>query len=110
MFQNCINNILAPYLDCFCTVYLDDTLLYLDTFNEYQYYICLVMDTFARVCLHLKPTKYIFHCQELKCFGSIISIQGIKIVPEIFYAIQDGEGHTNMKDIHIFLGFANFYH
>jgi hypothetical protein len=34
-FQNFINDILAPYLNRFCTMYLDDTLIYSDTFEEY---------------------------------------------------------------------------
>jgi hypothetical protein len=35
-FQNYINNILAPYLDHFCTAYLNDTLIYSDNFEEHQ--------------------------------------------------------------------------
>jgi hypothetical protein len=35
-FQNYINNILVPYLDHFCTTYLDDTLIYCDNFEKHQ--------------------------------------------------------------------------
>jgi hypothetical protein len=38
-FQNYINNILAPYLDYCCTAYLDDTLTYLDNFEEHQQHV-----------------------------------------------------------------------
>jgi hypothetical protein len=60
-FQNYINNILAPYLDYFCTTYLDDTLIYSDNFEEHQQYICLVLDAVAKAGLHLKPEKCEFH-------------------------------------------------
>jgi uncharacterized membrane protein len=39
MLQNCINNILAPDLDCFCVAYLDDTLIHSDNFEEYQQHV-----------------------------------------------------------------------
>jgi hypothetical protein len=35
IFQNYINDVLVPYLDRFCTTYLDDTLIYLDNFAEH---------------------------------------------------------------------------
>jgi hypothetical protein len=57
IFQNYINDILAPYLDRFCATHLDDTLIYSDNFEEHQQYVCLVLNTFAKVGLHLKPTK-----------------------------------------------------
>jgi hypothetical protein len=60
-FQNYIKDILAPYLDHFCNTYLDDTLIYLDNFEEHQQHICLVLDSFAKVGLHLQPEKCEFH-------------------------------------------------
>jgi hypothetical protein len=62
IFQNFINDILAPYLDRFCTTYLDDTLIYADTFEEHQEYINLVLEAFEKAGLYLKPEKYEFHC------------------------------------------------
>jgi hypothetical protein len=56
-FQNYINDILAPYLDCFCATYLDDTLIYSNNVEEHQQYVCLVLDAFAKAGLHLKPEK-----------------------------------------------------
>jgi hypothetical protein len=35
-FQNYINDVLAPYVDHFCTAYLNDTLIYSDNFEEHQ--------------------------------------------------------------------------
>jgi hypothetical protein len=60
-FQNYNNDILGPYLDHFCTSYLDDTLIYCDNFEKYQRHIHLVLDAFAKVGLYLKPKKCKFH-------------------------------------------------
>jgi hypothetical protein len=109
-FQNCINNILTPYLDRFCTVYLDDMLIYSDTFEEYQEHVNLVLEAFEKAGWHLKPEKYELHCQEVKYLGLIISIEGIKMDPEKITTVQDGEATRNLKDVRAFLGFANFYH
>jgi hypothetical protein len=108
-FQNYINDILAPYLDRFCTAYLDDTLIYSDNLEEHQQHICLVLDAFAKAGLHLKPKKCEFHQQEVKYLGLIIITEGIKMDPEKIRAMQDWEPPSNLKDIRAFLGFANFY-
>jgi hypothetical protein len=108
-FQNYINDVLAPYLDRFCTAYLDDTLIYSDNFEEHQQHVRLVLDAFAKACLHLKPEKREFHQQEVKYLGLIISTEGIKMDPEKIRAMQDWEPPSNLKDVRALLGFANFY-
>jgi hypothetical protein len=108
-FQNYINDILASYLDYFCTAYLDDTLIYSDNFEEHQQHVRLVLDAFAKAGLHLKPKKCEFHQQEVKYLGLIISIEGIKMDPEKICAMQDWEPPSNLKDVRTLLGFANFY-
>jgi hypothetical protein len=57
-FQNFMNDVLAPYLDRLCTAYLDDTLIYSDTFEEHQEHVNLVLEAFEKAGLHLKPEKY----------------------------------------------------
>jgi transposase InsO family protein len=108
-FQNYINDVLAPYLDCFCTAYLDDTLIYSDNFEEHQQHVRLVLDAFAKAGLHLKPKQCEFHQQEVKYLGLIISMEGIKMDPEKIRTVQDWEPPSNLKDVRAFLGFANFY-
>jgi hypothetical protein len=108
-FQNYINDVLAPYLDRFCTAYLDDTLIYSDNFEEHQQHVRLVVDAFAKAGLHLKPEKCEFHQQEVKYLGLIISTEGIKMDPEKSHAIQDWEPPSHLTDVCAFLGFANFY-
>jgi hypothetical protein len=109
IFQNYMNDVLGPYLDCFCTACLDDTLIYSDNFEEHQHHVRLILDTFAKAGLHLKPEKCEFHQQEVKHLGLIISMEGIKMDPEKIRAVQDWEPPSNLKDVRAFLGFANFY-
>jgi hypothetical protein len=108
-FQNFINDVLAPSLDRFCTAYLNDTLIYSDTFEEHQEHVNRVLEAFEKAGLHLKPEKCEFHCEEVKYLGLIISMEGIKMDPEKITAVQDWEAPRNLKDVRAFLGFANFY-
>jgi hypothetical protein len=109
-FQNYINDVLAPYLDHFCTAYLDITLFYSDNFEGHQQHVYLVVDAFAKVGLHLKPEKCEFHHQQVRYLGLIISMEGIKMDLQKIHAMQDWEPPSNLKDVHVFLGFANFYY
>jgi hypothetical protein len=108
-FQNYINDVLAPYLDHYCTTYLDDTLIYSDNFEDHQQHVRLVLDAFTKAGLHLKPEKCKFHQQEVKYLRLIISMEGIKMDPEKIRAVQDWEPPSNLKDVRAFLGFANFH-
>jgi hypothetical protein len=109
-FQNYINDVVAAYLDRFYTAYLNDTLIYSDNFEEHQQYIYLVLNAFAKAGLYLKPKKCEFHQQEVKYLGLINSMEGIKMDSEKVHTMQDWEPPSNLKDIHIFLGFTNFYY
>jgi hypothetical protein len=105
-----INDVLVCYLDRSCITYLNDTLIYLDAFEEHQEYVVQVLEAFAKASLHLEPEMFEFHHREVKYLGLIISTEGIKMDPEKIRAVQDWESPRNLKDILSFLGFANFYH
>jgi hypothetical protein len=108
-FQNYINEVLALYLKHFCTTDLDDPLIYSDNIQEYQQYVCLVLDTFTMAGLCLKPEQCQFYHQEVKYLGLIITTEGIKIDLQKIHAAQDWEPPSNLNDIPTLLGFANFY-
>jgi hypothetical protein len=70
----------------------------------------LVLDTFAKAGLYLKPKKSKFHYQEVKYLGLIISTEGIKLDPKKICTMLDWEPPSNLKDAYVFLGFAYFYY
>jgi hypothetical protein len=53
IFQTFISDVLTPYLEPFCTAYLDNMLIYSDTFEEYQEYVNLVLEAFDKAGLLL---------------------------------------------------------
>ena len=76
-FQRFINDVLHPFLDAFCTAYLDDILIYSETLEEHQAHIKKVLEALFKVGLHLKPEKCEFHKTEVKYLGLIISVESV---------------------------------
>jgi len=108
-FQRFINNILHPFLDNFCTAYLDNILIYSETLAEHKVHIKKVLEVLAKAGLHLKPEKCEFYKTEVRYLGLILSNDSIKIDPEKIEVVTKWESPRNLRDIRAFLGFANFY-
>src|SRR5688500_14260876 len=59
--------------------------------------------------LKAKISKCEFHKSEVEFLGFIISNKGISMDPKKVQAIQEWKSPTSVRDIQVFLGFANFY-
>lgn len=108
-FQDFMNTVLQGYLDEFCTVYLDDILIYSKNEKEHINQVRKVMKRLEEHNLRLRPEKCEFHQEEVEFLGSRISARGITMDPEKVRAIQEWETPGTVKDLQSFLGFANFY-
>ncbi|KAH0607354.1 uncharacterized protein H6S33_002388 [Morchella sextelata] len=82
-FQHFINDCVRDYLDMFCTAYLDDILIYSDTFEEYQLHVKKVLEALQR--------------------------NGVLLKPEKLETVKNWTVPKTVKDVQAFLGFANFY-
>ncbi|KAG0161663.1 hypothetical protein PDIDSM_2095 [Penicillium digitatum] len=85
-FQRFINDTLREYLDCFCTAYLDDILIYSRTRAEHIEHVRKVLQRLREAGLFAKLSKCEFCVSETKFLGIIIGEDGIP-----------------------FIGFGNFY-
>ena len=65
-FQKFINDTLRPYLDIFCTVYLDNILVYSNTLDEHKIHVRRILEALSSAGLLVKPEKCEFHHQEVK--------------------------------------------
>ena len=88
-FQHFINDVLHPFLDAFCTAYLDDILIYSKTLAEHQAHVKKVLEALSKIGLHLKPEQYEFHKTEVKYLGLIISADGVKMNPKKVRAVVE---------------------
>ena len=70
---------LWEYLNRFCTVYLDDILIYNNNLREHKEHVQLVLTKLCEFDIQADVDKCKFHVIETKYLGLIISTKGIKI-------------------------------
>ena len=104
-----MNDVLRPFLDIFCTAYLDDILIYSETLYEHKEHVRSVLNALRGAGLQLDVDKCEFHQTEVTYLGYVVGVDGIRMDPKKVQAIVDWEYPSNVKDVRAFLGFANFY-
>ena len=109
-FQGYINKILAEKLDVFVIVYLDDILIY--TKNESENHVQAVrwvLDQLRNFLLYANLKKCRFHQEKVQFLGYIVFLRGICMKDERIKAVKQWPEPKSVRDIQVFLGFANFY-
>jgi hypothetical protein len=104
-----MNDILFDYLDDFCTVYLDDILIYSDNELEHEIHVKKVLQRLCDTGLQVDLKKCEFHVTRTKYLGFIITTEGIEVDLEKVSAITNWKALYSIKGIQSFLGFCNFY-
>ncbi len=69
----------------------------------------MVLEQLRKHGLYANLKKCRFHEDEVRFLGFVVSAQGIKMEEERIEAIQDWPEPQSVRDIQVFLGFANFY-
>jgi hypothetical protein len=78
-FQHFINDTLRLYLDLFCTVYIDDILVYSNTLAEHKRHVRLVLKAIEEASLQLNVDKSEFHKSKVTYLEYVISTNRICI-------------------------------
>ena len=109
-FQGYINKILAEKLDIFVIVYLDDILIYIeDQERGHVEVVRWVLDILRKNGLFANLKKCRFHKDEVRFLGYVVSSQGIRMEDERIEAVRNWPEPKSVRDIQVFIGFANFY-
>ena len=88
-FQNYINKTIYEYFDVFCSVYLNDVLIYSDDENKHTDQILKILHQFQKQDLHLDIDKYKFDSREMKYLDLIVTFNDVKMNSEKVKAIQN---------------------
>ena len=88
-FQSYINETIHEYLDVFCSVYLNDILIYSNDENEHTDQILKILCQLQEQDLHLDIDKCEFDSKKVKYLDLIVTSDDVKMNSEKMKAIQN---------------------
>jgi hypothetical protein len=81
-FQSVMNSILAPYLDRFVLVYLDDILIYSKSVSEHLEHLRTVLTVLREQKFYCKKSKCLFAAEEVEYLGHLLTPHGVRVDPK----------------------------
>ncbi len=103
-------HILQPFTNSFVVVYLDDTLIFNQSWEERLHHIQQVLQTLGQHKLCANLEKCTFGMTQVQYLGYIIDEQGVHVDPTKIQVIQNWPALTTLTELRSFLGLTNFYH
>jgi transposase InsO family protein len=108
-FQNKMNIIFANYIGKFMFVYIDDLIVYSNTFEEHLEHLRKIFETLAECNLMTNINKCHFCVKEVKILGKIISEKGIGADPELIKAMLEFPRPETKAKLRSFLAMVGHY-
>ena len=90
--------------------YMDDLLIFSDDPEVHRLCTLHVLQCMKELSLPLKLEKCHFNLPEVEYLGMVIRKNTIEMDPVKVKGIKEWPVPMKVKDVHFFLGFANFYH
>ena len=108
-FQIFINVTLREYLNKFCTIYVDDILIYNNTRKKHVKQMRKILHKLKKAELYLNIDKCEFFVHEIKYLRLIIITSNIKMNSRKIEIIVNWKFSRCLKNVQTFLDFVNFY-
>jgi len=108
-FQALINTMLREFLDHGVVVYLDDILIYSKTMEEHEALVKQVLARLERHHLAVSLKKSLFHGDTVEFLGYMVGRTSVTMSEKNIESILNWKAPWLVKDVQIFIGFANFY-
>lgn len=109
-FQAYVNAALDPLINKIVVAYLDDLLVFSDTYEQHLLDLEAVMSKLKEAKLRVKESKCQFVQTKVSYLGFRIGEGLIEADPERFTALHNWPTPVNLKQVMRFIGFVNFYH
>jgi RNase H-like domain found in reverse transcriptase/Reverse transcriptase (RNA-dependent DNA polymerase)/Integrase zinc binding domain len=108
-FQYFMNDSFQDMVNLFVIVYLDDILIFSDLLGEHCGHVRRVLQRLHERNLCAKISKCTFHMDTIEYLRFIITLAGVHMDPAKFNAVLSWPTPCSVRDVQLFLGFANFY-
>ena len=109
VFQRVMNKVLAKFLWLFMLVYIDDIVVYSQTFNHHVQHLDSVLGAITQANITLSPPKCHISYQSLILLGQRVSHLRISSHQEKINAVNAMKPPTKVKELQMFLGFTNYF-
>ncbi|QRW25677.1 Retrotransposable element Tf2 protein [Rhizoctonia solani] len=107
-FQHFMNKLFKDLLDKCVIIYLDDILIYSKDDAAHAKHVHKVLCWLMDNQLFCKASKCAFHVTSVEYLGIIVSDKGFSLDKLKIQAVQEWLVPTKVKEVQLFLGFANF--
>jgi len=96
-------------LDTFCAAYLDDIIIFSDTWEEHLSHLRTVLSRIRAANLTLSPSNCCFAVAEVDYLGHHVGLGRVQPRAKKVQAVLDFPAPTNRRQLQQFLGLAGYY-
>ncbi|GFW12307.1 retrovirus-related Pol polyprotein from transposon 17.6 [Trichonephila clavipes] len=108
-FERIMDNLLRHFKWTMCLCYLDDIIVFSETFEDHLIRLRLVLKCLQEAGLKLNSKKCLFAAQEVKILGHLVSSNGVRPDPDKIKAVRNFPTPKNIHDIRSFLGLCSYF-
>ena len=108
-FQSTIEGIIGDLLNKGTVVYLDDILIYAETFEEFLRILNIVLQHLKTAGAKIHVGKSDFLPTTLIYLGMVFSEKGIQHLPDRIKKLNSHPPSETIKALQSFMGFANYF-
>lgn len=107
--QSCMDGIFFEELNQFFLIYIDDGLVFSQSFDEHLIHLDKILGKASKANLSLSVSKCKFGYQEVKLLGHIVGKNGFKMDPAKVERINNWPRPTCVTEINQFIGMIQYY-
>ena len=108
-FQRCMNQVFRELIPDACLVYLDDIIVFGDSFESTMNNLEAVFERLRFANLKLKPKKCRVFQTSVEYLGHIVSSDGVRADPRKVQAVKDWPTPQTIRDVRSFHGLCSYY-
>lgn len=108
-YQRLMEECLGDYNMKICVIYLDDLIIFSDSFKQHLERLNLVLTRLQECNLKLSAEKCYFLQRKVKFLGHVVSEFGVETDPEKIEKVKNWPVPTNADSLRSFLAFAGYY-
>ena len=108
-FSMVMTKVLRGFSYKFALTYIDDCLIFSQSFDDHLVHLSQVFDSFRKANLKLKMSKCHFAAKEVKYLGHRFTQEGIGVDCEKIKAVVDFPTPKKLTNVRAFLGHSGYY-